>query len=181
MELWTNNNYQLSTLQYLILEHSCNLSKLIAMLAFTPQLRHLSYRFLFERNQSIGNNIEITLPNLTHFSFYECQLSFDQLEILIKKITSNLQVVRLTTSKDRAYFNGDRWEQLLTHSIPHLRLFELKHQEIIDNNIRCTTDHVLIHHFTSTFWIKPRWIIKFNISLDILWDISIIFSIDQFK
>ncbi|CAF4146710.1 unnamed protein product, partial [Rotaria sordida] len=182
MELWTNNNYQLNTLQYMILDHSCNLSTLLHMLSFTPQLRHLSYRFLYELNQSITNNIEITLPNLTHLSFYECHLSFNQLEIFIKKISSTkLQVLRLTTRKDRAYFNGDRWKQLIIHYIPHLRLFQFEHQEIIHHNIGFTTNHALMHHFTSIFWIKPRWNIKFNIFVDILWKLSIIFSIDPSK
>jgi hypothetical protein len=150
------------------------------MLSFTPQLRHLSCRSLFGWHEFIENNMEMTLSNLTHFSFYECELRFDQLEILIKKIASNLQVIRLRTANDTAYFNGNRWEQLLEHYIPHLRLFELEHKETIKKDIGFATDHELIHHFSSTFWAKPRWIIKFNISLN-CWKFRIIFSTDPFK
>jgi len=150
------------------------------MFSFTPQLRHLSCRSLFGWREFFENNMEMTLSNLTHFSFYECELGFDRLEILIRKIASNLQVIRLRTANSRAYFNGNRWKQLLEHYIPHLRLFELEHQETINDNIGFTTDHELIHHFTSAFWTKPRWIIKFNISLN--WrNFRIIFSTDPFK
>jgi len=83
MKLWTNNNYQLSPLQYLIIDHSYDLSKLFAMLFSTPQLRH--------------------------FSYSEWELRFDRLEILVQKIASNLKVIRLTTGNDRTYFNRHRW------------------------------------------------------------------------
>jgi hypothetical protein len=84
MELWTNNNYQLGLLQYLIIDHSYDLSKLFAMLSSTPQLRHLSYS--------------------------EWELQFDRLERLVRKIASNLKVIRLTKGNDRTYFNRHRWK-----------------------------------------------------------------------
>jgi hypothetical protein len=181
-ELWADNNYLLSPLQYLIFEHSCTLSKLVAMLSSASQLRHLYCQFLNRSNQFIGNNIEITLPNLTHLSFCKCQLRFDELEILIKNIGSQLQVVRLTTVEDKAYFNGDRWRQLLSHYTPHLRLFELEHQQAVSFDFELVPDYGRIHHFTSTFWKKPHWIIKFKFSIDIWWDfLYIIFSSTPYK
>ncbi len=180
-ELWAEHKYSSSSLQYLIMEHPCTLSKLVAMLSSTPQLRHLYCQFLHGSNQSIGNNFEIILPNLTHLSFCKCKIPFDKLEILIKKIGRQLQVVRLTITDDKAYFNGDRWRQLLAYYTPHLRLFEFEHQETIKHAFESTTDHALIHHFTSTFWKKPYWIIKFNFFLDIWPDLYIIFSITSHK
>jgi hypothetical protein len=72
-ELWADHNYSSSSLQYLIMEHPCTLSKLVAMLSSTPQLRHLYCQFLHGSNQSIGNNFEIILPNLTYLSFCNCK------------------------------------------------------------------------------------------------------------
>ncbi len=180
-ELWADNNYSSSSLQYLIMEHSCTLSKLVAMLSSTPQLRHLYCQFLHGSNQSIGNNFEIILPNLTYLSFCKCKIRFDELEILIKKIGPQLQVVRLTTTDDKAYFNCDRWRQLLAHYTPHLRLFEFEHQEAVSIASVYIADQTHLHHFTSTFWKKPYWIIKFNFFLYIWLDLCIIFSINSHK
>jgi hypothetical protein len=163
------------------MKHSCTLSKLVAMLSSTSQLRHLYCQSLNRSNQSIENNIEIILPNLTHLSFCKCKIRFDELEILIKKIGSQLQVVRLTTVKDRAYFNCDRWRQLLAYYTPHLRLFEFEHQETVNHAFESTTDHALIHKFTSTFWRKPYWIIKFNFFLHIWKNLCIILSMNPYK
>jgi hypothetical protein len=96
-------------------------------------------------------------------------------------IGSQLQVLCLTTSNDRAYFNGERWEQLLAHYVPHLRLFEFEHRDIADRVFEFTTDHALIRHFTSTFWTKPRWSIKLKIFLGIWWNSGIVLSIDPYK
>jgi hypothetical protein len=153
------------------------------MISSTPQLRHLSCRFLSRSNQSSENHMNITLPNLTHLSLYGCQLQFDQLEILIKKIGSQLQVLRLTTYNDTAYFNSERWKKLLAHYVLHLRLFEFEYeyQDIIASVFEFTTDHTLMRHFTSTFCIKPRWSIKFKIILGFWWNFHIVLSIDPYK
>jgi hypothetical protein len=177
---WTNNEYQLSPLQCLIMNHPCTSIQLIILLSYTPQLRHLHCRILAKSNEIIGEHVDITLPNLTHLSIDKCDAVFDEFEIFIKQIGSQLQVLRVTTSKNVEYLNGHRWEQLIVQSMPHLRIFDFKY-EINFGASECGTDDVRIVEFISTFWIERQWICEFNIQIDDWEDKFIIFSIHPYK
>ncbi|CAF3151709.1 unnamed protein product, partial [Rotaria sp. Silwood2] len=174
-------HYDFSYLQYLILDHSCTLYVLTSMLSCTPQLYYLYCGFLHESNQCIQNDIKITLSNLISITIGRCYVQFDEFEIFIRKISSQLQILRITTSNDTAYLDGDRWEQLFTEYIPNLRKFEFKHHEFIEDNFEFTIHHALIHRFTSSFWIKRHWFIE--LIIDILdWSgIEIIYSIHPYR
>jgi hypothetical protein len=174
--LWTNSNYQLSPLQYLIMDYSCTIHKLITLLSYTPQLRHLRCRLLSRSNEIIDKDVNIILPNLTHLSIDRCDAQFEHFEIFMKKIGFSLEVLRFTTSNDVAYLNGDQWEQLFLQFMPHLRIFEFRYDEII-SALEFITDDARIYEFTSAFWIERRWISEFIVEIDDWEDNVIIFSI----
>jgi hypothetical protein len=163
------------------MEHSCTLSQLITMLSWTPQLCHLNCELLNESNQFIGEDVTITLPNLTHISINTCYVQFDIFEIFIKKISSQLQVLHITTSSDTAYLNGGRWERLLVQHMPHLRLFEFKHQEFVEDYFELTTDHALINRFTSSFWTKRKLVTELIMDIIDWSSIEIIYSIHPYR
>ncbi len=179
--LSTNNNYQLSPLQHLIIDHSCTLPKLIAMLSCTPRLCYLYCELLDKSNQFIEEDMKILLPNLTHISIDICHVKFDKFEIFIKTIGSQLQILRITTSEDTAYLNGGRWERLLVQYMPHLRIFKFNHQELVEDDFEFTTDHALIHQFTLPFWTRRQWVVELIILIGIWGCHEIAYSIHPYR
>jgi hypothetical protein len=79
------------------------------------------------------------------------------LEILIKGISSPLQVLHFTTSKNIEYLAVDRWEKLILEYLPQLRKFEFEYEEKIPNNFQLNLYHQQIKQFTSSFWIERQW------------------------
>jgi hypothetical protein len=67
---------------------------------------------LFELDSDIKEEISIILPNLKYLVIKEDHMSFDEFEIFIKKISSQLQVLRMNTFEDEIYIDPDRWKQL---------------------------------------------------------------------
>jgi hypothetical protein len=124
--------------------------------------------------------VKIKLPKLTHLSIDRCDVQFDEFEIFIKKIRSQLQVLRFTTSKDTAYLNGDRWEQLLMQYLPHLRIFEFKYENV-SSDYALIQAHPLISRFTSTFWIERQWVSEFIVEIDDCGDNFITYSIHPYR
>ncbi|CAF4300658.1 unnamed protein product, partial [Rotaria sordida] len=62
------NNKQLSTIEHLIINHSCKFNELFAILSYTSQLRRLNFRDTDDDDTNIGIMLPITLLNFTHLS-----------------------------------------------------------------------------------------------------------------
>jgi hypothetical protein len=177
---WTNSDYQSSPLHYLIMDHPSASIQLNILLSYTPQLRHLHCRILARSDEIINEDMKIMLPNLTHFSIGQCDALFDDFEIIIKQIGSQLQVLCVATSKNAEYLNAERWEQLFVQYMPHLRIFEFKY-EISFGASEFGTDDVRMVEFISTFWIERQWVCEFSIQIDDWEDKFITFSIRPYR
>jgi hypothetical protein len=150
-----NINSQPSTIKHLNFGHSCSLNDIANIFSYTPHLCHVVCRHLTQSYQRI-EKITISLPYLTHISIESCSLRFDELEMFIKKISSQLQMLRLSVSYREDYVDVDRWERLISQHIPHLRNFYFKCREKIDDNFQVTENRALINRFTSPFWFERR-------------------------
>jgi hypothetical protein len=159
------------------MDHSSTIRELISILSSTPQLCRLKCELLNELNQSIGEDVKLTLPYLTHIFIDDCPLQFNDFEIFIRKVGSQLQVLRVNTSNDTAYLDADRWERLLSKQMPHLRRFEFQHCEFVLFEFEFTQHHALLRRFTSPFWTKRRWIIELTIEIFHWIGIGITYSI----
>jgi len=91
------------------------------------------------------------MSNLTHITIGRCYLQFDRFEIFIKKISSQLQVLPITLSNDRAYLDGNQWERIIVQHMSHLRKFDYDYRHFVEDSLELTTDHALVHRFTSSF------------------------------
>jgi hypothetical protein len=105
----------------------------------------------------------MTLSNLTHISILHGYLLFDEFEIFIKSISSQLKMLKFKTHRDAAYLNADRWEQLIQQHIPHLRTFRFKYRQSIYGYFEVTPNHERINRFTSAFWIEKQWRIRLDL------------------
>jgi hypothetical protein len=155
----------LSTIEHLVTDHSYDLRELVTMLSCTPRLCHLTCSKLSHSDESTGREISMTLTNLTHIKIHQCNIQFNELERLIKKISSQLRVLYIGASVDAVYLDADRWKQLISKYIPHLYKFNLRHHVRFNNDSDTTAYRQRIKQFTSSFWIQRQW--SFEIMIDI--------------
>jgi hypothetical protein len=121
------------------------------------------------------------MSNLTHITIGRCYLQFDRFEIFIKKISLQLQVLRITASNDTAYLDGNRWERLLVQHMSHLRKFNFDYRQSVEDTLELITDHAHVHRFTSSFWTERQWVIELIISIFDSSSIKITYSIHPYR
>ena len=71
-----------------------------------------------------------------------------------------MEVLHLTTTCTLEYLDAKRWEQLITTSMPNLRIFDLYHTYAVDDDDDPLTFHDIINEFDSPFWIEKKWFFK---------------------
>jgi hypothetical protein len=162
--LSNEKNEQFSSIEYLNIEHYITLKNLMSLLSHTPGFRHLICEQLFPSHENnYGREMLIILPNLTHISIQMCNLSFDQFERFIIKISSQLQVLRIITSKNLIYLNANLWKQLIVQHIPQLSKFYFEYLEPLDGYSITRPNRPKINRFISSFWIERRWMFELKI------------------
>ncbi|UJR14501.1 hypothetical protein I4U23_001497 [Adineta vaga] len=155
-------NIQYSSLEYLIIESTCNLNELLEILAFTPQLKYLSCKISLSNNTL--SEISIIPMNLVQLHFQLEMTSFDEFEWFICSFRHQFQVLSVSTKSDLEYLYADRWEQLIRSQMPCLQRFYLQYQSIINEEfeefeIYCT----LVEGFNSSFWLEKGWLFKYQL------------------
>jgi hypothetical protein len=157
-------NTEVSSIEHLVIDYPCTLDELLAILSYTPKLNCLICTELSEPVLNITNHPSIKLPNLTYLIIKGCRISFDEFEIFIKKISSQLQVLRINTFQDEIYMDSDRWQRLILEQISHLLKFYFLHRQRNNNAFQKTRYYALLNGFTSSFWIERQW--SFEIEID---------------
>jgi hypothetical protein len=170
-------NEQFSSIEQLVINHTCTLHGLYNILSYTPKLRRLTCVNLFQLNKYFQIEIPLQIFNLTYCSIKICFLKFDEFEIFIKKISSQLRVLNLIPSSDIAYLDANRWERLISQYMPYLHTFQFEYSD----RFQFQSYHSFVNRFTSSFWIEKGWI--FNIQTDLIYwpPIEIIYSIEPYK
>jgi hypothetical protein len=82
---------------------------------------------------------------------------FDEFEIFIKPISSQLRVLKLNAYGDATYLNADRWEKLILEHIPYLWKFKFAYVEVKNEHSMVTPYHERINRFNSAFWTQKQW------------------------
>jgi hypothetical protein len=115
------------------MEHCYTFEKLSAIISYTPQLRRLNLMETLNKNPNIAMiSPTVLLSYLAHLSINVYNLTFDTLEIFIRKMSSKLKVLRINRSHDITYLDAHRWEQLIFQYFPQLKTFFLQYYERID-------------------------------------------------
>ena len=104
-------------------------------------------------------------------------MKYEELELFIIKIGSQLRVMRIIASHDPTYLDANRWERLISHHIPHLHKFHFRHHQYSSRRFVATDYDTLIQRFTSSFWIERQWIFQLQINKDLKNVNEIIYSI----
>ena len=172
---------QLTRIEYLNVCHSCALDDLIVILSYTPELRRLSCAQVNESNADIVLESLLVRSNLTHLFITRCFAEFDGMETFLTRIAPHLQVLSITCSREPAYLDADRWERIIVQHLLHLRVFEFKYEEIIDEDYQATLHHERINRFNSKFWRQRNWLFDVSIDTDGEMDNNIVYSILPYR
>ncbi|UJR32689.1 hypothetical protein I4U23_020148 [Adineta vaga] len=181
MPLSIATDKQYSSIEYLNIDHSCSLKDLLVILSFTPQLKSLVCKEFIQSNVNHIVEVPFQLMNLIYLRINECYLVFDELEMFITKVSSQLEALTITSYWDSMYLDADRWQQMIMEHIPHLKELSLQHHEYIDDDFQITNYHTAINQFTSWFWYTRGLI--FDVTIDVNdWSwYEIIYSIHRFE
>jgi hypothetical protein len=169
-------NEKFSSIKYLIMDYSCTVDQITALLCHTPQLCYLICERLLESDEHIKRKLPITLSHLRYISIDECDIDFDEFEMFIKTISSQLQILRINISWNATYLDANRWEQLIKNHMPHLHKFYFKYERYTDNAFNIEPGYTVFDKYTSSFWIQRKWFSELKIS-----DREVFFSIHPYK
>ncbi|CAF4943442.1 unnamed protein product, partial [Rotaria sp. Silwood1] len=151
---------QFSTIEYLDIAHGYTFDELSTLISYTPQLRHLHLSHANQDDSTIETMLPINLDNLTCISMYTNNINFDEFEIFIQNIYSNLKTLDVTfLHQDINFLHAYRWEQLILRYLSQLKKFSLKyyeHKYSIYSGER--------NQFVSPFWIERKLI--FNVEIN---------------
>jgi len=156
-------NQKFSCVKYLVIDHACTLNELSSLLCHTPQLCHLTCERLVEIDEIVKKDLPITLSHLRYISIGECQVDFDEFEVFIKQISSQLQVLRISISWNLAYLDSNRWEQLIKRHMPHLNKFHFNYDQYSYDDLNIDPGYTFINRFDSPFWIERKWLSELRI------------------
>jgi len=165
-----------SSIEHLAIDYTCDVNDLFTILSYTPRLSHLTCNGL-EFTGPIIREPSLNIFNLRHVFLNDCRLRFDQFEILIKKLFSQLQILRIVISLDSSYLDADRWERLILKYMPHLQILNIKYYERVLNQFTLGPYYSRLNRFISSFWIQRKWFLE----LKICTNLSFICSIQPLK
>ncbi|CAF3896513.1 unnamed protein product [Rotaria sp. Silwood1] len=157
-----DQKYQCQTLKYLIIDGDLCLNQLTPILTYTPQLIYLSCRFRLGFDYKTDE--PISMPSyLTYVILTFNDVSFDEIEEFLSKISHNLQRLRLTIHGNSTFLCANRWKQLIINHMPHLYMFDFMYliskNDILDEYI--SSDH-LLDSFKSSFWTNRQWFFQYK-------------------
>jgi hypothetical protein len=154
-------NQPSSTIEYLVIDYSCNSQDLSNVISYTPHLSRLSVIHTLHIKENFLIITPMTTLNLIDLSIHMSSVSFDQLEILISKINVNLKILRLNImSDDRTYVDAHRWERFISHYFPGLKKFYLKYFDFLYDDLQTRTYPKPVNQFFSSFWLERQWILE---------------------
>ncbi|CAF3194320.1 unnamed protein product, partial [Rotaria sp. Silwood2] len=158
-------NNQFSPIEYLVIDHYCSLNELASLISYTPQLRRLTLHKI--KKNDLNSTIlisSITLTNLKSIYMNLCQTTFNEMEIFITKIFSNLKTLSIIGSEDITFLDAHRWEQLILNYLPQLENFFMLYDDYVDNEQTYPIYTGRSNQFSSSFWIERQWLFEVDIT-----------------
>lgn len=174
---------QTSSIEHLVIDYHFKLKNFIDLLSYLPHLQYLSikslngvYEFPIETNEPIESN------HLKKIQFDFITISFDQFESTSRHLFNQLEILRLFIYQENIpYLNAHRWEQLISSSIPKLRIFDYQYRAdiSIDNDESYLLYESMHKDFSTLFWIQRKWFFDYQFYRDILGCHALFYSIDS--
>ncbi|CAF4112403.1 unnamed protein product, partial [Adineta steineri] len=158
-------NAQFSTIEYMVMNHTCTLNNLMSILCHTPRVHHLICDTLQEATESnVTNEQSIILSNLVYIRINNCEINFDRFEMFMKKVSSQLQILHIKQGANKAYLDANRWQRLIKKYIPNLHKFIYEYPGYEYNDYETTSLDTTFNQFISPFWLNKGWIFELEIN-----------------
>ena len=148
-----------SLIERMILNVGLRVSELVTIIQHTPKLKYLSCINIVESNDINLNDQSLLLTQLTYLSIKNFQADFDEFEYLMKRISSQVRILRLKASPFRSFFSENRWRQLINKHMPVLHKFHFDcftEDDDLDYGY-FQPDPAELKEFTSSFWTDRNW------------------------
>ncbi|CAF1505881.1 unnamed protein product, partial [Rotaria sordida] len=149
-----------SSIEHLVINNGCYLHELISLLSYAPQLCRLSLHDLYGTFIEQTESHSIVFNYLTHISIKKTNMTFDELELLIRNHFPQIQSLYFSRNFDDEFLNANRWERFISSYMSQLRIFDF-HCAISAFNQQNFQD--LLNHFNSPFWIERQWFFAHHI------------------
>ncbi len=174
------NEQKESTIEHLIINGVCRLDQLDAILSYTPRLTHLSCHSLQINNDQILKSIIVT--NLKKLYLDLGSIPFDVFQLFICKVSSQLEVLRISANHQKSYLDANQWQQLILYHMPHLRIFDFHFRsELCDHHTKSIEYDKLIEQFNSKFWFERKWFFTYQNSRSKCGHFKIFYSIRPYR
>ena len=158
--LLSTMNEQFNTIEYLNIDHRCTINDLLAILRHTPHLRHLICRSLIDLNTKIDSKHSVILSNLTNlFIKGHDSMFFHGFRRFMKKISHQLQILKLAIYKNEEYYDANQWKQFIQEYLPDLRQLYLIQADSQSEPHSASLNN-FTQSFTSPFWVKNNGFLK---------------------
>jgi hypothetical protein len=150
-----------STIEHLIINGVCRLDQLDAILSYTPRLSHLSCHSLQINNEQISESTIVT--NLKKLYLNLGSIPFNIFKLFICKVSSQLEVLRISANFQKTYLDANQWQQLISCYIPYLRIFDIQFKSELCDDYRKSIEYdKLIEQFNSKFWFERNWFFTYQ-------------------
>ncbi|CAF1276565.1 unnamed protein product [Rotaria sp. Silwood1] len=101
--------------------------------------------------------------DLTDISLQFHDVSFDEIEKFLARISSRLQRLYLTIHLNNTFLYADRWERLIRNHMPYLYIFDFKYLIYkYDRPNDYTISNQLFDRFKSSFWYERKWFFQYQ-------------------
>lgn len=145
--------------EYLTIDHRCNVVEFYHIISLLPKLRSLKCANL--QNSIFPTNIvpSISFSHLTSLDIEHTSISFTEFASLATQVLAKIKILKIAIISDMTYMNAQKWEELITNSMPNLCKFYLYHHE-------CQVDSEYvsfcksIEGFMSSFWTERKWYVE---------------------
>ncbi|CAF4295494.1 unnamed protein product [Rotaria sp. Silwood2] len=150
-----------SSIEHLVINNGCYLHELISLLSYVPQLRRISLYDLYGTFIEQTESHSIVFNYLTHISINKTNITFDELELLIRNHFPQIQSLYFSKNFDDEFLNANRWERVISSYMSQLRIFDF--YCTISSFNQQNLQH--LNHFNSPFWIERQWFFAHHIYL----------------
>lgn len=145
-----------SSIEYLTIDDIEFVGTILSLFQYLPNIRRLDCGFDRGFDQIDLNSEKVNLPHLKQLLIRDESIRFDQLEVLIKCIGSQLEFFQFSPRQAHEYFDAQRWERLIKTYLPRLKVLNLNFFTIFDFQFYPTIDERM-NPFYSQFWIEHEW------------------------
>ncbi|CAF1201367.1 unnamed protein product [Adineta steineri] len=168
---------QLSSIEHLIIKHSCSIEELASFLSYTPKVQQLNFSIYGNKKTPLNLLSLNHLRHLTSLSIKVRSMKFDRFENLINQFKFHLKTLSLEIwSRNKNYLNAYRWERIILQNLPQLEHFSMKYLVRFRNDDQPPLHSDEPNEFLTSFWLQRQWLLKIEIKCDF-----IICIIDAYK